>query len=216
MTRNDKTPKSRAAIAIAPHIAETGGFLTLFNSGMRLIEETASYLDGPGRTVSKSLSRLGSVAYASESMRLTTRLMQIASWLLLQRAINEGEMSSTQGSDEKAKVRLGGLQPSRTGTGWEELPEELKELIERSGRLEERVRHLDIGMGGRSFGIRAPVSEPDGTAERCLPAVRQNLIKNPYRINPARALKTSAGDELLADETAKFVLEARQTSATVK
>tara|TARA_R110002167_G_scaffold116355_2_gene291445 strand:+ start:4061 stop:4627 length:567 start_codon:yes stop_codon:yes gene_type:complete len=160
MTRNDKTPKSRAAIAIAPHIAETGGFLTLFNSGMRLIEETASYLDGPGRTVSKSLSRLGSVAYASESMRLTTRLMQIASWLLLQRAINEGEMSSTQGSDEKAKVRLGGLQPSRTGTGWEELPEELKELIERSGRLEERVRHLDIGMGGRSFGIRAPVSEP--------------------------------------------------------
>ena len=41
-----------------------------------------------------------------------------------------------------------------------ELPEELKELIERSGRLEERVRHLDIGMGGRSFGIRAPVSEP--------------------------------------------------------
>lgn len=172
MTRNDKTPKDRSknrsenrpenrdAIAIAPHIAETEGFLTLFNNGMRLIEETASYLDGPGRAVSKSLSRLGSVAYASESMRLTTRLMQIASWLLLQRAINEGEMTSSQGSDEKAKVRLGGLQPSRTGAGWNELPLELKELIERSGRLEERVRHLDIGMGGRSFGVRPPVSEP--------------------------------------------------------
>ena len=33
------------------------------------------------------------LSYASESMRLTTRLMQLASWLLLQRAVAEGELS---------------------------------------------------------------------------------------------------------------------------
>ncbi|MEH6724626.1 MAG: DUF1465 family protein [Hyphomicrobiales bacterium] len=161
MTRNTKMPQTGNAIALAPRIAEREGFLALFNNGMRLIEETASYLDGPGRDTSKSLSRLGSVAYASESMRLTTRLMQIASWLLLQRAMNDGEMTDGQGREEKAKVRLGGLQPSRAGSGWEELPDELKDLIDRSARLEERVRHLDIGMGGESFGRQSHVGQPD-------------------------------------------------------
>ena len=160
MTRNTKTPQTGNAIALAPRIAEREGFLALFSNGMRLIEETASYLDGHGRETSKSLSRLGSVAYASESMRLTTRLMQIASWLLLQRAMNDGEMTNAQGREEKAKVRLGGLQPSRTGSGWDELPDELKDLIDRSVRLEERVRHLDIGMGGESFGSQSVVGKP--------------------------------------------------------
>lgn len=159
MTRNHKTPQPGDAIALAPRIAEREGFLALFSNGMRLIEETASYLDGPGRADSKALSRLGSVAYASESMRLTTRLMQIASWLLLQRAINDGEMSDGKGREEKAKVRLGGLHPSRTGSGWDELPDELKDLIDRSVRLEERVRHLDIGMGGESFGRQSQVGQ---------------------------------------------------------
>lgn len=163
MNRNDQpSQSSQSTIALASHLAETEGFLSLFNSGMGLIEDTASYLDGPGREASKNLSRLGSVAYASESMRLTTRLMQVASWLLLQRAVNEGEMTTVQGSDEKAKVRLGGLQPATTGPGWEELPEDLKGLIEQSGRLEERVRHLDVGMGGQSFGDTVAKPEPAG------------------------------------------------------
>lgn len=162
MNTTDQTSPKPTAIALAPHLAETEGFLALFNSGMRLIEDTASYLDGPGRDASKQLSRLGSVAYASESMRLTTRLMQVASWLLLQRAVNEGEMTTHQGRDEKAKVRLGGLQPATSGAGWDELPQSLKDLIEQSGRLEERVRHLDIGMGGQSFGETAPAKESSG------------------------------------------------------
>ena len=41
-----------------------------------------------------------------ESMRLTTRLMQVASWLLVQRAVNEGDMDPAQAEAEKHKVRL--------------------------------------------------------------------------------------------------------------
>ena len=70
---------------------------------MTLVEEAAAYLDGPGRTEAKALPRMEALAYASESMRLTTRLMQLASWLLLQRAVNEGEMSQTQAATEKAQ-----------------------------------------------------------------------------------------------------------------
>ena len=45
---------------------------------------------GAGREQAKALERNDSLAYAAESMRLTTRLMQIASWLLLRRAVAEG------------------------------------------------------------------------------------------------------------------------------
>ena len=77
-----------------------------FCDGMALEEETATYLDGPGRQESKKLERVAALAYATESMRLTGRLMQLASWLLLHRAVKEGEMSLGQANKEKSKVKL--------------------------------------------------------------------------------------------------------------
>ena len=82
------------------------GFKALFREGMLLVEDTAAYLDGPGRDESKALSRHAALTYASESMRLTTRLMQIASWLLVQRAVAEGEITPGEALREKHRVRL--------------------------------------------------------------------------------------------------------------
>src|SRR6202034_3420247 len=81
------------------------------------VEETASYLDGSGRQESKKLERGAAMVYASESMRLTTRLMQLASWLLLHRAVKEGEMTLAQASKEKGKVRLPARGPGGAETG---------------------------------------------------------------------------------------------------
>ena len=86
-------------------------FSTLFREGMNLVEETAAYLDGAGRKDAKTLDRTASLTYATESMRLTTRLMQLASWLLLHRAVKEGEMSLAQANREKVKVKLTAAEP---------------------------------------------------------------------------------------------------------
>ena len=118
-------------------------FQRTFQEGMDLVEETASYLDGSGRQSSKLLSRNAALAYASESMRLTTRLMQMASWLLLQRAVNNGEMSRDQVLSEKNKVRLDSFNVDKTAPGWNDLPESFRDLIERSLRLQNRVALLD-------------------------------------------------------------------------
>jgi len=115
----------------------------MFREGMALVEETATYLDGDGRRESHHLSRSGSLAYATESMRLTTRLMQLASWLLLQRAVNEGDLSVDQANSERAKVKLGGMSSAVEGPTWNDLPERLRALIARSLRLQERVVRLD-------------------------------------------------------------------------
>ena len=73
-------------VPFARSFVASEAFRTLFREGMTMVETTAAYLDGPGREASRALGRDIALAYASESMRLTTRLMQIASWLLLQRA----------------------------------------------------------------------------------------------------------------------------------
>ena len=58
--------------------AQSETFRALFKDGMTLVEETANYLDGEGRAAAKTLTRPSSIVYATESMRLTTRLMQLA------------------------------------------------------------------------------------------------------------------------------------------
>jgi len=131
------------AVAFGDRLVSSETFMELFREGMGLIEETASYLDGPGRQDSRELPRSVSLAYATESMRLTTRLMQLASWLLLQRAVNEGELSKDQARKDKAKMKVGGLGASEMTPASEELPAALRGLIERSLRLQERIVHLD-------------------------------------------------------------------------
>jgi regulator of CtrA degradation len=133
-------------VAFGRRLAGSTAFTAMFREGMALVEETATYLDKEGREQSQRLSRAGSLSYAAESMRLTTRLMQLASWLLLQRAVNDGDISADQASHERAKVKLGGVSSAQTGNGWDDLPQRLKDLIERSVRLQERVIRLDAAL----------------------------------------------------------------------
>lgn len=124
------------------------GFKTLFRDGMSLVEETAAYLDGDGRDESRLISHDATLSYAGESMRLTTRLMQIASWLLVQRAVAEGEISSLQAQEEKRRVKLSSTERlPLQGEGPAELPLRLQDLVERSRRLHARILHLDALIG---------------------------------------------------------------------
>ena len=134
--------KQAEPVPFGRKLAGSQVFAALFRDGMALVEETAAYLDGPGRNESKKLERAAALGYATESMRLTTRLMQLASWLLLHRAVNEGEMSLAQASREKAKVKLAPPDPREESTP-ALLPKTMRGLIDRSVRLQERVRRLD-------------------------------------------------------------------------
>ena len=129
-------------VSFGERLANSQAFADLFRAGMALVEETATYLDGDGRQDSKKLDRAASLAYATESMRLTTRLMQLASWLLLHRAVKEGEMSLAQASKEKSKVKLSATD-SNDPTNIELLPAPLRDLIDRAQKLQGKVRRLD-------------------------------------------------------------------------
>src|SRR5579863_286299 len=139
---SDKRVMEAGAVSFSERLASSQVFATLFRDGMALVEETASYLDGAGRQESKKLDRTASLVYATESMRLTTRLMQLASWLLLHRAVKEGEMTLTQANREKTKVKLSAADPGPDEL-IEKLPPQLQDLITRSMSLQARVRRLD-------------------------------------------------------------------------
>ncbi|QCI63649.1 DUF1465 family protein [Phreatobacter stygius] len=140
---NEFAPEIRPTVAFAARLASSPAFKDLFRDGMGLVEETATYLDGSGRLESKALDRSAALAYATESMRLTTRLMQLASWLLLQRAVNEGELTQEQAAQEKSKVRLSSVGAATPDATLVDLPEALRELIGKAMRLQERVMHMD-------------------------------------------------------------------------
>jgi regulator of CtrA degradation len=145
-----------APIPFARRLAASEAFAALFKEGMGLVEETAAYLDGPGREESRWLARPIAIAYASESMRLTTRLMQVASWLLLQRAVNEGELTPAQAISEKHRVCLADQGIGCGADLFAALPPTLKEFTVKSLRLQARVAHLDRSIAAANDFAPAP------------------------------------------------------------
>ena len=133
-------------VSFGEKLASSAAFANLFRDGMALVEETAAYLDGPGRQESKKLERSAALAYATESMRLTTRLMQLASWLLLHRSVREGDMTREHARQEKRKIRLEALSTNMTGPGWDEQPQQFRALISRSLLLQKRVERIDAAL----------------------------------------------------------------------
>jgi len=114
-----------------------------FDEGMALVEETARYLDGKGRAEARALPRKAAMLYAGESMRITTRLMQAASWLLVQRAVRDGDMARAEALNDRYRL---GSREICLGTCAEDispLPAELKDLLVRSDNLYRRIARLD-------------------------------------------------------------------------
>ena len=136
-------PLQGVSIPFGLRLAASSTFDALFRDGMALVEETAAYLDGPGRDQSRGLPRVGALSYASESMRLTTRLMQIASWLLLQRAVNDGEMSQEDASADARRSRSGWHCTPPDAQATTSLPAALNALIDKSLDLQGRIMRLD-------------------------------------------------------------------------
>jgi len=140
--------------------ASSEQFEQVFQEGMGLVEETANYLDGPGRQDARALDRKGSIAYATESMRLTTRLMQLASWLLLQRAISGGELSEDAARIERGRISLDDIGAGAPLAGQDQLPHGLNSLVSRSLRLRDRIAQLNRMIEEGTSGTKEQAENP--------------------------------------------------------
>jgi regulator of CtrA degradation len=142
-----KTAGDNVTVSFGTKFARSDQFKTVFREGMALVEAAATYLDGEGRKEARRLKPPYSLAYATESMRLTTRLMQLASWLLIRRAVSEGELTPEQAAEEQRKIKLPVKGSDERTREFDALPRKLKSLIEQSLKLQDRVVRLDQMLG---------------------------------------------------------------------
>jgi len=139
-------PPSNVTVSFGERYQASEQFDLVFKEGMALVERTASYLEGPGRAEAKRLSAPANVLYASESMRLTTRLLDLASWLLIRRALKEGEISETEAQKKCSSVSLHGPAKPSHVQGYDTLPQGMRDLIGESYALYDRIVRLDRAL----------------------------------------------------------------------
>jgi regulator of CtrA degradation len=168
-------------ISFGDHFQSSQHFDAVFKEGMELVERTATYLDGQGRRDAKGLPAAITVLYATESMRLTTRLLDIASWLLIRRAMKKGEISESEARSKRQSVKLQSFgRPSHT-KGFDELPAQLRALISESHLMLDRIVQLDRAM------TAAPAAATPASASAANPVSAQIL-----RLNRAFGGKTTS------------------------
>ncbi|MET0409519.1 MAG: DUF1465 family protein [Hyphomicrobium sp.] len=142
--RVDGAPAGSAkTVSFGERFQASEQFDHIFREGMALVERTASYLDGPGRKEAKTLTGGVGVLYATESMRLTTRLLDLASWLLIRRALREGEITEEEAQKKRRRVKLQAFGRPSHVKGYAELPQGLQNLIAESFNLHDRISQID-------------------------------------------------------------------------
>ena len=168
--------KSLRLISFGAHFQASEQFDQVFKEGMALVERTAAYLDGAGRRESKGLPSHITVLYATESMRLTTRLLDLASWLLIRRALKEGEITTAEAETKRARVKLQSLGRPSHIKDFAELPKGIRDLIQESFALHDRIVQLDRAMAPDA----APAKEAASNAFNPV-AVQMSRIERAFK-----------------------------------
>lgn len=139
---------SGVTVILGDRLLGTEAFEAIFRQGMALVECTATYLDGEGRKEAKALKSPLTVVYATESMRLTTRLLDLASWLLIRRGLRNGDMSTADADRKRSRIKLQALGRPSHVKQFDELPASLRRLIQESFELHDRVIRIDAAIEG--------------------------------------------------------------------
>jgi len=142
---------------------------------MALIERAIRYLENDGRADRSRLTSRGMMIFAAESMRFSTQLMQAMAWLMVQKAVRQGEITTTEAASPKHRLGAHRVCESDEIVGAEFLPDDLRHLMTESRRLYHRISRLDQFVFGRNDEITdIPPELPPPPVERS--AVEANVL----------------------------------------
>lgn len=127
--------------------------LALYDEAKEMLNEAAQYFGGAGSPRNLDLHADNTLAYTEGSKCITARLMEIMTWLFVQRAVATGEMTADEAL--KDNNRLGTVAAPRADPQDVKygLPETLRDLDRRSGDLFDRIQRTDQLMNSPTTGI---------------------------------------------------------------
>lgn len=155
---DDHTPNARVTARLVE---------SLYTEAMVLADEARHYFDDAGRDERSILPPTARVGFACESLKVTTRIMHIVAWLLTQRVIESGEISTFDG--RRPERRLGHAQDSDPDIVGQ-LPPAAQKLIASSSELYARIKRLDEG------GIETEI--PQSPARALMGRLERGLRRN--------------------------------------
>ena len=135
------TPQSDSA----SNIVETGALIMrTYDEALALTRELRDYIAHEAPADKAALDHDTQLVASCEEMRVTARMTQVMAWLMLQRAVNDGEIDRNQAA--QPDNRLGGQDTclADPAVDPEYLPDRLADLLARSRNLYERIQRLDL------------------------------------------------------------------------
>jgi regulator of CtrA degradation len=135
----------------------TAFFSKTYDEAMDLLVEARNYVAGREADDRLRLDVETRLRLCTATMRLTSRLTQIMSWLLAQRAVHAGEMAARDVVERWEPLAAVGICMEEDGDRADGLPPALVSLLDRSRRLYIRVARLDE-MLRRSERDSAPLT----------------------------------------------------------
>ena len=116
-------------------------FFKVFDETIALVQRASDYLEGAGRFDQVRLEGKAASSFATESVKMTNRLMHVSSWLLAHRAYFKGDIDAPREIDLNEFLEFSGT--SSMDKLMSELPTRFVVLVTQSNLLFERILRLD-------------------------------------------------------------------------
>lgn len=127
----------------------TAYFSRTYDETMDLMIEARNYVAYVERKERERVGMNAGLRMSCEAMRVTSRLTQVMAWLMMQRAVHEGEVAPDAALDENNRLSGGDVCFDERFSQDEALPHGLRSLLERSLSLYCRIARLEEQMLSR-------------------------------------------------------------------
>ena len=117
-----------------------------YDEAMTLMVEARNYLSFVEQRERRQMEAIAGLRMSCEAMRVTSRLTQVMAWLMMQRAVHQGEIPAADALLEQNRLSGFDVCMDQSFGDDESLPRGLRSLLERSLRLYQRIARLEHQM----------------------------------------------------------------------
>lgn len=130
----------------------------LYFEAMTLADAARDYFDREGNDERAGLDAVSRVSFSCESLKVTTRLMHVVSWLLVRKAIQAGELSEAAAMAPDRRLPRGDVAAPADDdpTRLLRLPPRARHIVENSRDLYDRVRRFDAQLDAAATNREGP------------------------------------------------------------